>query len=188
MCLSRRRRLKVPWLLYLYKNQLIHHWNAATSRLETSSVFNNLGKNRAEHSTQGKRQVEEGELGHPYRLRGEGWVPARAEQHSSPCSATSPLDHTSLLSVTAWGQPEGIPGKRHKRWNAHQVMLSHVVPQLKLCLTFFVRAIQGPSEVAGKWVGREQMCQTNTDPLYFRAHHHPCSSLIKSFSFIVFKA
>lgn len=29
---------------YIHKNLLIHHWNAATSRLETSSVFNNLGK------------------------------------------------------------------------------------------------------------------------------------------------
>lgn len=34
----------MPWLLYPQKNQLIHHWNAVTSRLEISSVFNNLGK------------------------------------------------------------------------------------------------------------------------------------------------
>lgn len=44
MSLSCRRCWKMPWLLHPHKNQLIHHWNAVTSTLETSSVFNNLGK------------------------------------------------------------------------------------------------------------------------------------------------
>lgn len=79
MCLSCWRCWKMPWLLYPQKNQLIHHWNAVTSRLETSSVFNNLGKIEQiiplyeEASWGGKIKLSKTAVGQGCLIRSPSW-------------------------------------------------------------------------------------------------------------------